>query len=517
MTERFPVVIVGGGPVGMGLAVDLGLRGVECLVLERHRAPQRIPKGQNLTQRTMEHFAFWGVDQEVRAARKMPEGYPNFGVTAYRDLMSEYAYPWWRRSMVADYYSQPNERIPQYETERVLREKAAALPAVEVRYGWSGEDVEGNEVQVVSHDTGEEQVVEGEFVIGCDGSHSTIRDAAGIGEIMSDHDRRMVLLVFRSPGLAEAVSRFGEVAFFNIMDPTLDGYWRFLGRVDGEGEFFFHAPVPADATEESFDFAALLHDSVGAEFDVEFDYVGFWDLRFAVADPYREGPVFVAGDAAHSHPPYGGYGINTGFEDVRNLGWKLAAWFGGWGSQALLDSYGAERQPVFQSTASDFIERMIDSQREFLRRHDPAVDAGDFARAWEERKQSAAMGVADFEPHYQGSPIVWASGRPSAVGSHEFAARPGHHLPPRDGVFEALGSWFTLVTVGAEPEAVSAFRSAADELHVPFEVVSRNPGGEAAGYGSRLVLVRPDHFVSWAGDEAGPAMAREVLARSIGR
>lgn len=517
MPDRYPVVIVGGGPVGMGLAIDLGQRGVECVVVERHPIPQRIPKGQNLTQRTMEHFAFWGVEEEIRAARRMPEGYPNSGVTAYRNLMSDYSYPWWKRSLVGDYYARPNERIPQYETERVLRERAAQLAPVAVMFEWSGDGVDGNIVRVVSRDTGEERFVEGEFVIGCDGSHSTIRDAAGIPEALSDHDRRMVLLVFRSPELHRVLERFGEASFYNIMDPTLDGYWRFLGRVDGAGEFFFHAPVPPDATKESFDFAGLLHESVGTEFDIDFSYIGFWDLRIAVADPYRRGPVFVAGDAAHSHPPYGGYGINTGFEDVRNLGWKLAAWFDGWGSEALLDSYGAERQPVFQSTAGDFIEKMIDSGRTFLSKHDPEVDLADFEAAWEVRKKRSAMGVADFEPHYEGSPIVSASGTSSAVGSHVFTARAGHHLPPRAGVFDALGSGFTLVSVDGPVESVEAFRAAAADLGVPLEMVVREATGEAVDYDSSLILVRPDHFVAWVGDHADAGVAREVMGRAVGR
>ena len=517
MTDACPVIIVGGGPVGMGLAIDLGRRGVECVVIERHLSPRRIPKGQNLTQRTMEHFAFWGVEDQVRTARKMPDGYPNSGVTAYGNLMSDYSYPWWRRSVVADYYSQPNERIPQYETERVLREEVARLPSVEVWYDWSGEGVDRSSVRVVSRTTGEERVIEGEFVIGCDGSHSTIREAAGITEIMSDHDRRMALLVFRSPELHGVLDRFGPASFFNIMDPSLDGYWRFLGRVDGQGEFFFHAPVPGGATKESYDFAELLRTSVGTDFEVEFDYVGFWDLRFAVADAYRKGSVFVAGDAAHSHPPYGGYGINTGFEDVRNLGWKLAAWFQGWGSEALLDSYGAERQPVFRSTAADFIERMIDSQRAFLSKHDPNVDRDDFERAWGERKERSLVGVADFEPHYEGSPLVFGSGEPGAVGSHEFTARAGHHLPPRAGVFDALGSGFTLVALDEPSGALSGFQKAADELGVPLQIVRRDFGGEAADYGSRLILVRPDHFVSWVGDDADSSVAREILSRSVGR
>jgi 2-polyprenyl-6-methoxyphenol hydroxylase-like FAD-dependent oxidoreductase len=517
MSESYPVVIVGGGPVGMGLAIDLGSRGVECAVVERRRTPQRIPKGQNLTQRTMEHFAFWGVEDEIRASRRMPEGFPNSGVTAYGNLMSDYSYPWWKRSMVGDYYARANERIPQYETERVLREAVEDIPSVTAIYGWSGETVDENRVRIVSEATGEEKFLEGEFVVGCDGSHSKVREQAGITEILSDHERHMALLVFRAPQLHEALERFGAASFYNIMDPDLDGYWRFLGRVDGEGEFFFHAPVPGDATKDRFDFEGLLHESVGIEFEIDFDYIGFWDLRFAVADPYRKGSVFVAGDAAHSHPPYGGYGINTGFEDARNLGWKLAAWFQGWGSESLLDSYGTERQPVFQSTASDFIEKMIDSGRAFMSEHDPSVDLEDFERAWDQRKKGSATGVADFEPHYEGSPLVWASGSSGAVGSHEFEARAGHHLPPRAGVFDALSSGFSLVSVDAGVESVNAFRTAADHLGAPLEVVSRDGTGEETDYRAKLILVRPDHFVAWTGDQADPAAARKVLTRSLGR
>jgi 2-polyprenyl-6-methoxyphenol hydroxylase-like FAD-dependent oxidoreductase len=233
----------------MGLAVDLALRGVECVVVERHVRPQRIPKGQNLTQRTMEHFAFWGVEDQIRNARRMPPGYPDSGVTAYKNLMGEYSYPWWRRSAVSDYFARANARIPQYETERVLRERAAALD-VNILHGWSAERLtDGHSVKIVNRESARESEIEGEYIVGTDGAHSTIREEAGISQDLSDHDRRMVLLVFRSPGLHDALQRFGEVSFYNIMDPALDGYWRFLGRVDAAGEWFFHAPVPAEATQ----------------------------------------------------------------------------------------------------------------------------------------------------------------------------------------------------------------------------------------------------------------------------
>lgn len=508
--DTYPVVIVGGGPVGMGLAIDLGRRGVKSIVVERKTDISPIPKGQNLTQRTMETFAFWGVEDEIVASRQMPENYPNSGVTAYGDLMKDWSYPWWRRSTVAEYYARPNQRIPQYETERVLRGRITDMPDVEAVFGWSAEElVDGHMIRMVNEESGETRTVEGRFVVGADGSHSTVRDLAGIPQALSDHDRHMVLLVFKSPELHHKLERFGEVSFFNIMDPALDGYWKFLGRVDAAGHFFFHAPVPAGVSRESFDFAGLLRESVGASFAVDLDYVGFWDLRFAIATRYRLDDVFVVGDAAHSHPPYGGYGINTGFEDVRNLGWKLAANLHGWGSERLLDSYDEERRPVFESTAADFIEKMIDGGRAFMSANDPERDLEGFETAWDERKRRAGLGVGDFAPHYEGSPLVGGSASPSAVGVHESIARPGHHLPPGNGVFDRLGPGFTVVVDGGVADGLVG---AASELGVPLEVVD----GSGSGYGSPLTLVRPDHFVAWTGGSAGPAAAREVLARTTG-
>src|SRR5262249_14460926 len=173
----------------------------------------------------------------------------------------------------------------------------------------------------------------GDYAVGCDGSRSVTRDQAGISQTLSDHDRLMVLLVFKSSKLHEHLKRYPGKSFFNVLHPELKGYWKFFGRVDLGTTWFFHAPVPPGTTKDNFDFKRLLHEAAGDEFDVAFDHIGFWDLRIATADNYRAGRVFVAGDAAHSHTPYGGYGINTGFEDARNLGWKLAATLQGWGGE----------------------------------------------------------------------------------------------------------------------------------------------------------------------------------------
>src|SRR5271169_270411 len=142
MKKHYQVVIVGGGPVGAALAVELGQRGISCALVERRLEPQRIPKGQNLTQRSVEHFHFWGVADKLRAARLLPPDYPMSGIVAYRDLNNDYWYAPPLREIVNSYYFQNNERLPQYQSEYVLRARMAQLADVKARFGWVAETIE---------------------------------------------------------------------------------------------------------------------------------------------------------------------------------------------------------------------------------------------------------------------------------------------------------------------------------------------------------------------------------------
>ncbi len=521
------VAILGGGPVGLGLAIELGRRGICCTVVERRPEPARIPKGQNLTQRTMEHFRAWGAEDALRAARPIPPSFGIGGVTAYRSLLSGYTYDWLQREIVRPFYATDNERLPQYETERVLRARAAAFETIEVRLGWQLEALspadDGVGIAVARTDGAARETIQADYVVGCDGSRSAVRELAGIGQTLSDHDRLMVLLVFRSRGLDELLrQRHPGKSYFSVLHPALQGYWRFFGRVDLEPTWFFHAPVPRGTTERDTDFRRLLHEAAGAEFDVEFRHVGFWDLRFAIARSYASGRLMIAGDAAHSHPPYGGYGVNTGFEDARNLGWKLAAALQGWAGPQLLPSYDAERRPVFESTARDFIEKSIFADRDFLDRHDPARDRAAFEREWAARASGARDEVGSFEPHYEGSPIVaGGAGAPGAVGSHQVRARAGHHLTPlrldeERGVYDALSDDFTLLAVGAPDASLVAFDDAARRLGVPLRIVRAAAGGDCTRYESDLVLVRPDHFVAWCRRGEAAIDPGAILRRAVG-
>lgn len=518
------VVIVGGGPVGLALAVTLGKRGVSCVLVERRREPSAIPRGQNLSARSLEHFYYWGCADELRAARLLPPGFPVGGITAYESLAGEYWYAPAGRETVAGFYFQRNERLPQYLTESVLRNRVRGLGPVTGLFGWSAASVrqDGDGVRVTALPDGGvgRCEIDADYLVGCDGAHSQVREQAGIASGGADFGQRMVLAVFRSRELHERLGRFPLRTTYRVLHPELKGYWWFFGRVDAAGTWFFHAPVPDGATADSLDAHALIERAAGFGVACDFQHVGFWDLRINIADRGRQGRVFIAGDAAHSHPPYGAYGLNTGLEDAVNLGWKLAAVLHGWGGPGLLDSYAQERWPVFAGTA-EMITEGIAQDRAFLERYSPHHDRGEFGLAWKGRT-SGDVAPPGYEPHYEGSPIVWGpAGSACGVhGQHTFEARAGHHLAPVPlssgaGIFGQLADGFTLVALSGDQESAAAFQAAATDLGVPLHVITDSFSGPRRAYGQRFVLVRPDQHIAWTANDP-PADAAAVLRRAIG-
>jgi 4-hydroxyisophthalate hydroxylase len=553
------VVVVGGGPVGLGLAAALGNAGIPTVLVESGQEPSTIPKGQNLTARSLEHFYFWDCADQLRAARLLPPGFPIGGITAYENLAGQYWYAPPGRETVGDFYFQRAERLPQYLTESVLRDRVAALNSVVGMFGWSATDVsledggasledggasledggasledggasledggasleDGGARVTALADSGETCEIQAAFVVGCDGVHSLVRDQAGITCSGNDLGQRMVLAVFRSADLNRGLERFPARTTYRVLHPELHGYWRFFGRVDAAQTWFFHAPVPADATTGTLDMHAIVEQAAGFPVSCEFDYAGLWNMRVDIADTYQRGRAFIAGDAAHSHPPYGAHGLNTGLEDAVNLGWKLAAVLREWAPPALLDTYTAERRPISVQTAQAIIDG-IAGDRAFLERYSPLRDRSEFEQAWG-GLTVGEIAPASYEPHYEGSPIVWGpAGSTCGVrGHHAFEARAGHHLSPAllssgRNVFEELGPAYTLIALTQDLAAVAAFREAARAMPMPLHVIVDTPEGGRAAYGCRYILVRPDQHVAWTGNQP-PADPAKLLRRVAGR
>jgi 4-hydroxyisophthalate hydroxylase len=518
------VAVVGGGPVGLGLAAALGKAGIRTVLVERGHEPSAIPKGQNLTARSLEHFYFWDCADQLRAARLLPPGFPIGGITAYESLAGKYWYAPPGRETVGDFYFQRAERLPQYLTESVLRDRVVALDSVVEMFGWSAGDVwldDGGVRVAALADSGEAREIHADFVVGCDGAHSLVREQAGITCSEAGLGRRMVLAVFRSADLNGSLERFPKKTTYRVLHPELQGYWRFFGRVDAAQTWFFHAPVPPDATTGTLDMNALVEQAAGFPVACEFGYVGLWDMRVDIADTYQHGRAFVAGDAAHSHPPYGAHGLNTGLEDAVNLGWKLAAVLRGWAPLGLLDTYTRERRPIAAETAQAIIDG-IAGDRAFLERYSPRRDRSEFEQAWGGRTVGETP-PASYEPHYEGSPIVWgpAGSTCSVRGHHAVEARAGHHLSPAllssgRNVFEELGRDYTLIALTQDLARVAALEDAAHAMLMPLHVLVDTLDGGRAAYGCRYILVRPDQHVAWAGNQL-PADPAELLRRVAGR
>ena len=175
-------------------------------------------------------------------------------------LLSDYRYDWFQRSKVAAYYFADNERLPQYETERVLRDRLNELDPDALKLGCKFTRLDAGEDQVevtFTADDGTEGQLVAPYVVGCDGARSAVREQAGIAQAVDHQGPRMALLVFRSDGLDELLVDYTGKSIFNIMNPDLDGYWQFLGRFDLNGGWFYHFPVPTDATAENYDSMAL--------------------------------------------------------------------------------------------------------------------------------------------------------------------------------------------------------------------------------------------------------------------
>jgi hypothetical protein len=458
----------------------------------------------------------------------MPLDVPASGITGYRSLMSEHWFALGGREMTNAYYFQANERLPQYTMEHILRERLAQIDTVELRLGWVVRDVTqdagGVRITIGREGSAGTEELEADYAVGCDGGHSLVREKIGIVRGGNDYDQVMVLAVFRSRELHEILAqRFPVRSTYRVLTPEWPRYWLFFGRIDvGEG-WFFHAPVPNDVDRKNFDAHALIEKTVGCAFEAEYDHVGYWDMRVAVAERYQVGRVFIAGDAAHSHPPYGGYGVNNGLEDATNLGWKLAARLQGWGSDMLLASYSEERRPVFKQTAEDFIEGRTKIEADVLENFSPEKDPAAFKKAWASLTEDGNARIGAYAPHYAGSPVV--IGPPgatcSAHGEHTFEAKAGHHLPPQKlsagcNVFEELGDGFALLAFDAPASVVKAFEAAAKQLGVPLKLIRDTRAGGREAYKASLILVRPDQYVAWCGDSL-TMPAQEMLAKVVGR
>ena len=520
------VLIVGAGPVGLTLAIDLAWRGIDVTVVETRKAGEPPePKCNHVAARTMEIFRRLGLAEKVRNAG-LPEDYPHdisYRTSFVGEELTRIRIPCRRdRFTVKDGPDcnwptpEPPHRINQIFLEPILFEHAASQPRIRILNRTAAEAVaiedDSASVALRDLDTGGVTRMSCRFLIGCDGGRSTVRKAIG-AELMGDAVvQRVQSTYIRAPALI-GLQRHERAWGTGSINPRRSGM---VYAIDGRERWLVHNYMKPDEGDfDSVDRDACLRTilGVGADFNYEIVSREDWYGRRLIASKFRDRCAFIAGDAAHIWVPYAGYGMNAGIADAMNLSWLLAAHLNGWAPASILDAYEAERWPI-TSQVSRFA--MSHAEAEIRRRGsvpDEIEDegpAGERARrevgrlTYEINVRQYACAGLNFGSYYDRSPIIaYDDGQPPpyTMDSYTPSTVPGcrtPHLWCKDGgsLYDAMGPEFSLLRFDRSID-VTLLGAAARNRGLPLKIVDVDRPASTQPDGDSLVLSRPDQHVAW--------------------
>ncbi|WAH96299.1 FAD-dependent oxidoreductase [Arthrobacter sp. MMS18-M83] len=523
MVEQVPVLIVGGGPVGLALAGDLGWRGVKSVLVEARNGAVFQPKMDMVGIRTMEFCRRWGITADVEAAGYNREYIQDCAwvthLNGYEFGREEFASP--KDEKTPPQSPQHRERCPQNFFDPVLTRFAASTGESEVRYRTELVSIVDNGDKVTAtlrnRDDGTEYQVEADFLVGADGGQSTVREILGVGMSGEGALTYTSNAIFRCDGLEELHTTKPAYRYIFIGP---EGTWATLVAINGRDQWRFS--LIGDETQHEVgeeEMRAAIVRAVGREFDFEILSMLPWVRRQLVADSYRKGKVFLAGDAAHLTSPTGGFGMNTGVLDAVNLSWKLAASVQGWGGETLLDSYEFEQRPVAirnVTEAGDNLRRMLgprvaQPRPEVFNDDSSETEAArrEYGDAYTEAMKREWFSIGIHLGYvYEGSPVIIPDGTPLpplTVSTYVPTARPGSRAPhvwldADRSILDEFGREFVILRFDPRVD-VSSLLAAAEQAEVPMRVADIDNAEALELYGARLAIVRPDGQVAWRGDE----------------
>ncbi|WP_256354365.1 MULTISPECIES: FAD-dependent monooxygenase [unclassified Variovorax] len=531
------VLIVGAGPAGLALAIELGQRDIPCLLIERNDRVGYAPRAKTTNVRTREHLRRWGIADKLRAASPLGVDYPSNIVFCTRlngPALARIENAMYCAPGKNPLYSEHAQWIPQYSVEEVMRAHVQTLPCVELRFSTDllsfTPDDDGVVAQLKNLLDGTSFEVACNYLVGADGARSTVRTAIGARMHGTYGLSRNYNVVFRAPGLAQAHAHGPAIMYWQINGdaPSL------IGPMDsGDKWFFMPTQMTQDQKLDNDEAAALIRKATGlADQEIEVLSTDEWVASRLIADKYSDRRAFLIGDACHLHPPFGGYGMNMGVADGVDLGWKIAAVLQGWGGQALLDSYEQERRPVHDSVMDEAVaNHSVLGNQLWQEGLEDASDAGTRMRS-EVGKRIEVAKLREFNTlgvvlgyRYDGSPVIVPDG--TEAPAHDFlnyvpTARPGALAPHawlHDGssLYDQFGRGFTLLAShDADAAALAQAQKAARAAGIPLTVTQPQERVLKQLYGARYTLIRPDQHVAWRAD-AWPVEDQALLKHVAGQ
>jgi 2-polyprenyl-6-methoxyphenol hydroxylase-like FAD-dependent oxidoreductase len=526
------VVIVGAGPVGLALAGDLGWRGIPCIVVEQSDGTIIQPRQDLVGIRTMEFCRRWGIVSDVEAS-PYPRDYPQDNIYVAGRLVQgweigRYENPSMDGEKPPPQSPQKRERCPQNMFDPVLRKFAETQNGVALRYRHRFVGVEQHEDHVIAgiEDLGTNQIlhIKARYLVGCDGAGSAVRGGLGIEMQGNPALTYTTNVIFQRSGF-EALHDKKPGYRFIFLKP--EGTWATLVAINGRDQWRFSIVRSSDAPRELTEpeIRTAIAEAIGVDFDYEILSVLPWTRRELVAERYRAGNVFIAGDAAHLMSPTGGFGMNTGVGDIIDLSWKIDATLQGWGGEALLDSYESERIPVAQravTEASGNLGRMLSAEASPQLLDDTEEGAKVRQQAGIHISQAMKREWETLGIHlgyiYADSPICIADGTPAPGDDPTDYVQntwPGSRAPHvwlADGrsTLDLFGRGFVLLCLGADTVETGTLEDVAKAVGLPLEIVRLTEEAVFEVYEKKLVLVRPDGHVAWR-DDAIPDNPVEMI------
>ena len=504
-----PVLVVGGGPVGLTTALELAHHGIRSVVVEPRTVVEHgRPRAKTTTARSMELFRRTGVADEIRARAGIPLGWSDeirFCTTATGAEITRIEGTLGLDLDGSHLTAEAGQQVTQPVVEQVLRDRLAADPRVTLLFGWRATaiDLSGEHpVAELTDAEGATQTVDAEYLVGADGSRSIVRDALGARYEGAPGGRPNVNITFRSRELGGLLPDRAAIHHW-VLNPASPGV---IGPLDLDGTWWAIATGTEAITDDAHA-VSLIRGLAGADIDVEILATDPWQARLLLADSYGSGRAYLVGDAAHQNPPWGGHGFNTGVGDAVNLAWKLAGVLQGWAPPELLDSYEAERRPVAKQTiefaASNMRMLSIDLSNETL------MGDGDEAETARAVAADAIQAGKRAEFHSLGLVLGYGYGPESAEQAPSGdvylpQARAGNRLPharSRDGgsLFDELGPDFTVIGSADDARAlVDAFAARG----VPVAHLDALAAGFSPAAVPALAIVRPDQHLAWVGETA---------------
>jgi len=535
------VLIVGGGPVGLALAIELGIRDVPCLLVEQMSRDgfNKHPRANLINSRSMEFCRRWGVVEDIKRVGTPPD-YPHTamyltGMNGH--LVARIDRPDHGGDGPPAFTPEPAQRCNQIWLDPVLRQRAASLPSVQLRFRCALErfeqDVRGVTSWLRDMDSGETFTHRSDWLAACCGGRSPVRALLGIdrgeGQVMG----APLSIYFRASDLWRYHDKGKGVLHF-IIDQN--GVWATLNSLNG-GDLWrvtLHGGAKMYGEPDLVDHRIILNRIIGREFPYELIAISPWVRRKLVTSQFRYDRVFLAGDCAHQNTPSGGYGMNTGLGDAVDLGWKLAAVSQGWAGDTLLQSYDAERRPValcnVEEATRNFNLRSFPEPRPALMLDTPEGEAQRRAlgeeiicnTARELISDGIAMGYV-----YTNSPVICPDGTAAPVFSvtdYKPTCYPGARAPhvwlsTSQSTLDLFGDSLVLLCLGEDkpaPSILQTLHQCAAKLRAPLRVHAIDTAAVFEAYdGYPLVLVRPDGHVAWRG-HALPLDSSDLLKKVLG-